>query len=50
MGLLRWFLERKREYEPEHIEPVEHDIVIVNGQAICGKEAESDDSEEGQQL
>ena len=45
MGLITWILERihRPELELEHIEPVAHDIVIINGVEVT-----ADDIEEGQ--
>lgn len=45
MGIITWILEliHRPELEPEHIEPVAHDIVIINGEELT-----SDDIEEGQ--
>lgn len=47
MGLITWILERihRPELEPEHIEPVAHDIVIINGKAICEANPSASDSE-----
>lgn len=45
MSILTYILERlfKPNLEPEYEEPVDHDIVIING-----KEVTADDPEEGQ--
>lgn len=45
MGIITWILERihRPELEPEHIEPVAHDIVIINGVEVI-----ADDPEKGQ--
>jgi len=45
MGIITWILERihRPELEPEPIEPVAHDIVIINGVEVT-----ADDIEEGQ--
>lgn len=45
MGLLTWLWDRVKDYEPEPVEFVAHDIVIIDGKAICEANPSVSDSE-----